>query len=339
MAMKRLLSGIQPSGVVHLGNYVGAISRWTATQGDADAFYMVADLHALTLPYEPEELPRQTRETAAALIACGLDPDVVTLFVQSHVSEHTYLCWLLMALARVGDLRRMTHFKEKAPNEQEGANAALFAYPVLQAADVLLYQAEEVPVGDDQRQHLEMVSDLARRFNNAFGDTFVVPRGTLPPSGARVMDLQEPRSKMSKSSGSNLGTILLSDDDTTIRTKIGRAVTDSDASVTIGADKPGITNLIGIYASLDGVTTESVIDEFETVGYGEFKEAVAEIVCQTLCPMRERYYELLSEEDALDDILEHGAERARRVAVETLAQVRVAMGFDAERLPASDLGV
>jgi tryptophanyl-tRNA synthetase len=312
---------------VHLGNYIGAISRWAAAQADTDAFYMVADLHALTLPYDPVELPKRTRETVAALVACGLDPQQVTLFVQSHLREHTYLCWLLMGLARIGELRRMTHFKEKASDEQEGANAALFAYPVLQAADVLLYQAEEVPVGDDQRQHLEMVADLARRFNNAFGDTFVVPRGTMPMSGARVMDLQDPITKMAKSAGSNLGTLLLSDDDTSIRAKIARAVTDSGSEVVPDSTKPGIANLVSIYAALGGVTSRAVVKEFEGAGYGEFKQAVADRVCQALGPMRERYIELLDDVPLLSGIMQDGAERAQLVAAETLARARAAMGY------------
>ena len=338
MARKRLLSGIQPSGVVHLGNYIGAISRWVATQSEADAFYMIADLHALTLPYDPEGLEGQTRETAAALIACGLDPEVVTLFVQSHVSEHTDLCCLLMALARVGDLRRMTHFKQKAASEQEEANAALFAYPILQAADVLLYQADEVPVGEDQRQHLEMVTDLAKRFNNAFGDTFVVPRGTMPSSGARVMDLQEPRAKMSKSSSSELGTILLSDSDESIRTKIARAVTDGSGNVGTGPDKPGVTNLVGIYSALGEVPASAVVEEFAGRGYGELKEAVADRVCRKLAPMRARYFELLDQKAILEAVLARGAERAREVAGETSARARLAMGFNAEQAVALRAG-
>lgn len=312
---------------MHLGNYVGAIRRWVRTQASSDAYYMVADLHALTLPYDPATLPTRTRETAAALIACGLDPESVTLFVQSHVPEHTALCWLLTATARVGDLRRMTHFKEKAPGEQEGANAALFIYPVLQAADILLYQAHEVPVGEDQRQHLEMVSDLARRFNNAFGEIFVVPQGTMPPAGARVMDLQQPTAKMSKSAGRELGTILLSDSDDAIRAKISRAVTDSGAEVAINAAKPGITNLIRIYAALADMSETAVVDEFATAPYSDLKDAVATRVCETLGPMRTRYAALLNEGERLDEILLRGAERARDVAAVTLAEARSAMGL------------
>jgi tryptophanyl-tRNA synthetase len=323
----RALSGIQPSGVVHLGNYVGAIQRWVAEQESQDAYYMVADLHTLTLPYDPASLQERTRETLAALIACGLDPDTVVLFVQSHVEQHTSLCWLLMALARTGDLRRMTHFKEKAAEEREAANAALFAYPVLQAADVLLYGAAEVPVGEDQRQHLELVSDIARRFNNAYGETFVVPRGVTPPAGARVMNLQEPTAKMSKSGRSDLGVIFLADSDDEIRRKCRRAVTDSGERVVGEEQGPGVRNLLAIYAALGQEPYGAVVAQFDGQRYGAVKDALAERVSTVLGPKREHYHALLGEGNLLNDIMEAGAERATKVARKTLSAARVAMGF------------
>jgi tryptophanyl-tRNA synthetase len=326
-AIVRVLSGIQPSGVVHVGNYVGAIQRWAARQDEQDALYMIADLHTLTLPYRPAALPGRTRETLAALIACGLRPESVTLFVQSWVPEHTGLCWLLMGVARIGDLRRMTHFKDKAAAEREAANAALLAYPVLQAADVLLYQAEEVPVGDDQRQHLELVSDIARRFNNLYGPTFTVPRGVTPDDGARVMDLQEPTAKMSKSRPSPMGVILLSDSSDEIARKVRRAVTDSAERYHPHAEGPGIRNLLTIYTALGSETRAEVSHQFDGTTYGEIKEAAAERICRVITPMRDAYFALLGDERELMRIMTAGAERARAIASSSLSTAREAMGF------------
>jgi tryptophanyl-tRNA synthetase len=325
----RVLSGIQPSGVVHLGNYLGAIQRWAADQDTKDAYYMVADLHALTLSYDPATLQERSRETLAALVACGLRTNIVVLFVQSHVQHHTALYWLLANITPIGDLRRMTHFKEKAAAERETTNAALFAYPVLQAADVLLYQAREVPVGEDQRQHLELVSDIARRFNNTFGYTFAVPRGVIPPSAARVMDLQEPMAKMSKSAGSDLGVILLSDSDAAIMHKCRLATTDGEQHVDRCRQGPGLTNLMSIYGSLTDRAYDDVVERFAGIAAAEVKEIVANQICATLGPKREKYNALLQDRASLDEIIEAGAVRATQVASETLSAVRSAMGLAA----------
>ncbi|MER3453213.1 MAG: tryptophan--tRNA ligase [Acidimicrobiia bacterium] len=325
--MARVLSGIQPTGDIHLGNYIGAIRNWVAEQHEHDAFYCVVDLHALTVPRPPGELRAKTLETATVLLAAGLDPDVCTLFVQSHVHEHTELCWILMCVASMGELRRMTQFKDKAGRGGETeARVGLFTYPVLQAADILLYDAERVPVGEDQRQHLELCRDLAQRFNHLYGETFVVPEAVLPPVGARIQDLQEPRRKMSKSAESPQGTILVLDDPGTIERKIRRAVTDSGTEVVYDPEnKPGVSNLLTILAVATGRSPEECAAGY--AGYGRLKADTAAALVEFLRPVRERYAALAADPGAVAEILEKGAGKAQAVAARTLARAKDAAGL------------
>jgi tryptophanyl-tRNA synthetase len=325
----RIFSGIQPTGQKHLGNYIGAIRQYVEGQDRGDpAIYCIVDLHALTVPFEPAVLRSQVLDTAAVLLAAGLEPDKgrCILFRQSDVREHSELCWLLTCLTPHGDLNRMTQFKEKSEAARELVSAGLFLYPALQAADVLLYRADEVPVGDDQRQHIELMRELAVRFNSRFGETLVVPEHRIPDVGGRVMDLQEPQRKMSTTFGTELGTLLIRDSDAEMTKKIKRAVADSGREVVRAPGKPGISNLIEVMAVLRGVAPEVVEDEFEGSGYGDFKMAVAETVTSTLGPIRGRYEELVADPAGLEAVLADGAERARALAVETMALVREAMG-------------
>ena len=323
--MTRVFSGIQPTGDKHLGNYLGAIRRWAAEQHDHDALYCVVDLHALTIPRDPEELRSKTRELTLLLVAAGLDPDVVTLFAQSAVPEHAELGWVMQCTASMGELRRMTQFKEKS-ERAEFVSAGLFAYPALQAADVLLYDTDEVPVGDDQRQHLELARDLAIRFNSRFGDTLVVPKHTIPPVGARIMDLQNPTVKMSTSLDSPQGTILVLDDPKDIERKIKRAVTDSDPEVRWDPEaKPGVANLLSILGAATGRKPAEAAEEFSQ--YGPLKTATAEAVIEVLRPVRERYAELAKDPGAADAILRTGAAKAQILATATMTRVRDRLGL------------
>jgi tryptophanyl-tRNA synthetase len=324
--MARVLSGIQPTGDIHLGNYLGAVRHWVAGQHAEDAYFCVVDLHALTLPRDPGELRAKTLETTLLLVAAGLDPDVCTLFVQSHVHEHAELCWLLESVASMGELGRMTQFKDKARDGVESARVALFAYPVLQAADILLYDADRVPVGDDQRQHLELCRDLALRFNHRYGETFVVPEATLPTVGARVMDLQHPTAKMSKSAESPQGTILVLDDPATVERKFKRAVTDAGTDVAFDPEnKPGVSNLLQILAAATGRQPAQVADGYSR--YGPLKADTAEAVVELLRPVRRRYAELSSDPVAVRATLERGARKAAAVASATLARAGDAIGL------------
>lgn len=327
--MARVLSGIQPTGDIHLGNYLGAVSHWAADQHAADSYFCVVDLHALTVPREPGELRSKTMETALVLVAAGLDPDVCTLFVQSHVPEHTQLAWLLECLAGMGELRRMTQFKEKAKGgDDTTARVGLFTYPVLQAADILLYDADRVPVGDEQRQHLELCRDLAVRFNQRFGETFVVPEATVPKVGARIMDLQDPTSKMSKSSESPRGVVLVLDEPDVIERKVRRAVTDPDARPQVRFDpehKPGVSNLLQILAASTGGDPEELADGFGD--YASLKTAVTDAVVELLRPVRERYLELATDPEGAEGTLVRGATKARQIAAATLARAQDAMGL------------
>jgi tryptophanyl-tRNA synthetase len=324
--MARVLSGIQPTGGIHLGNYLGAIRQWVADQHTQDAFFCVVDLHALTVPRDAAELRAATLETTLLLVAAGLDPEVCTLFVQSQVHEHPELSWILESVASMGELRRMTQFKEKAKDGEESARVALFTYPVLMAADILLYDAERVPVGDDQRQHLELCRDLALRFNRRYGDTFVVPEATLPAAGARVMDLQNPTAKMSKSSESPQGTVLVLDEPAVIERKFKRAVTDTDSDVRFDpATKPGVANLLQILAAATGRTPDAVAEGYSQ--YGPLKADVAEAVIELLSPVRERYTLLAADPQAVRATLRRGAEKAEAVAAPTLARAREAIGL------------
>jgi tryptophanyl-tRNA synthetase len=324
--MARVLSGIQPTGDIHLGNYLGAVRGWVDDQHTQDAFFCVVDLHALTIPRDPAELRAKTLETTLLLVAAGLDPDICTLFVQSHVHEHAELSWILESVASMGELGRMTQFKEKANDGVESARVALFTYPVLQAADILLYDAERVPVGDDQRQHLELCRDLAMRFNHRYGDTFVVPEAAHPKVGARIMDLQRPTAKMSKSAESPQGTVLVLDEPAVIERKFKRAVTDAETEVVFDPDKkPGVANLLQILAAATDRTPEAVAGGYEQ--YGPLKADAAQAVIELLRPLRERYTALASDPEAVRATLGRGAEKAEAVASATLARARAAIGL------------
>ena len=324
----RIFSGIQPTGEKHLGNYIGAIRQYVEGQDRADpAIYCIVDLHAITVPFEPAELRERVRDTAAVLLASGLEPDRCILFRQSDVFEHTELCWLLSSVCAHGDLNRMHQFKEKSSRQRELVSAGLFFYPVLQAADVLAYRADEVPVGEDQRQHVELMRELARRFNERFGDVLVEPELRVPESGARVMDLQDPDRKMSTTVGSDAGRVYLLDEPEAILKKFGSAVTDSGKEIRRDPGKPGISNLIGIMAVASGTTEEEVEREFGDAGYGDFKKAVGEAVVEYLRPVREAYPEIRADESGLEQVLADGAERAREIASGTVADAREAMGL------------
>jgi tryptophanyl-tRNA synthetase len=321
----RVLSGIQPTGGVHLGNYAGAISRWAAEQR-SEHFFCIVDLHALTGGPDPHTLRDQTHDMAAWLLAAGLDPEICTLFVQSHVGAHTELSWVLECVATYGELSRMTQFKEKAGG-QESVPAGLFTYPVLQAADILAYHADEVPVGADQRQHIELTRTIAERFNARYGEVLTPPEATFPPAGARVMDLQHPEAKMSKTAASAAGTIMLGDDEETTRTKIMRAVTDSGSEIRRAEDKPGVTNLIELMSVATAAEPGGVEASMAGKGYGELKREVAEAVNAYLRPVRDRHAELRAEPAATDKALRAGAEKARQVAEVTLATVHEHAGL------------
>jgi tryptophanyl-tRNA synthetase len=323
----RILSGIQPTGAKHLGNYIGAIRRWVEQQYEADAFYPIVDLHSITfLPKDPEELRESTLDLAALLIASGLDPDRCTLFIQSHVPEHPRLAWVLECITPFGELRRMPQFRERAASQQS-FSVGLLTYPVLQAADILLYQADVVPVGEDQRQHLELARDLAQRFNARFGQTFRVPEGTYAEIGAKIMDLQEPTKRMSTSESSELGIVRVLDPPDLLRRKLRSAVTDSGRDIVRSETKPGVTNLIEIMAAATGEAPEAIEARYDGAGYGRFKEDVAEAVVELLDPVRLRYGELRGSPHRLAGILAKGAEKAHAIAAETLALAHERVGF------------
>jgi tryptophanyl-tRNA synthetase len=323
----RILSGIQPTGAKHLGNYIGAIRRWVDQQEEADAFYPIVDLHSITfLPQDPDELREATLDLAALLIAAGLDPDRCTLFVQSHVPEHPRLAWVLGCMTPFGELRRMPQFRERA-GAQHSFSVGLLTYPVLQAADILLYQADVVPVGEDQRQHLELARDLAQRFNQRFGETFTVPQATYAAIGAKIMDLQEPTKRMSTSESSELGILRVLDPPDVVRRKLRSAVTDSGRDIVRSETKPGVTNLIEIMAAATGSAPEAVEARYDGAGYGRFKEEVAEAVVELLDPVRLRYGELRGNPDRLRSVLAQGAEKAHGIAAETLERVHERVGF------------
>ena len=326
---RRVFSGIQPSGTPHLGTYLGALKNWVSIQDDHDNFYCIVDLHAITVPQDPKVLRYNVRELAAVFVAVGLDPGRSVIFRQSRVSAHAELAWLLNCIARVGELSRMTQFKDKASRGgAEAASVGLYAYPVLQAADILLYGTHLVPVGEDQRQHLELSRTLARRFNGMYGETFIVPEPMILEVGARVMALDEPTQKMSKSSPTPAGYIALLDEPDTIRRKIRRAVTDSGTEIAASPEKPAITNLLGIYAALAGKNIPELEEQYGGKGYGDFKQDLAEVVVEALSPIRERALELLDDPREIDEILEDGAERARKVASSTLRDAWAKMGLD-----------
>jgi tryptophanyl-tRNA synthetase len=332
--LPRVLSGIQPTaGSFHLGNYLGALRNWVALQDSADAFYCVVDLHAITMDWDPEELRRNSLVSAAQLLALGVDPQRSTLFVQSHVPEHLQLSWVLECIARFGEASRMTQFKDKSQREgTAGSSVGLFTYPVLMAADILVYQADQVPVGDDQRQHLELTRDVALRFNGRFGETFTVPTGFIPEQAARIMDLQQPDKKMSKSLPP-AGCVNLLDDPAVTAKKIRSAVTDTGREVVADpVNKPGVTNLLTIHSTLSGQSVAELEERFAGRGYGDLKKELAEVVTDFVTPVRDRTQELLDDPAELMRVLADGARRAREVASRTVATVYDRVGF----LPPAD---
>lgn len=330
MRRKRVLSGIQPTGGLHLGNYVGAIRQWVEAQDRRENFLSIVDLHAITIYQDPAELARQTREVAALLVACGIDPERSTLFVQSHVRAHAEAAWILTCMTPVGWLERMTQYKAKSAR-QETVLAGLLTYPVLQAGDILLYDADEVPVGEDQKQHVELCRDIAQRFNHLYGETFVVPEPVIPRAGARVMGLDDPTGKMSKSEAGTRGhAVLLTDDDDEIRRAVRRAVTDSGRDITFSDDpeRAGVNNLLRIYQVLTGKGEEAVVADFaDARGYGDLKVRVGEVVVETVAPIRRRFEELMGDPAELDRLLERGAERARAVAEPKIELVKRRVGL------------
>jgi tryptophanyl-tRNA synthetase len=327
-AAMRIFSGIQPTGQKHLGNYIGAIRQYVEGQDRGDpAIYCIVDLHAITVAWDPAELRSNLYDTTAILLAAGLDPERCILFRQSDVREHTELTWYLAALTAHGDLNRMHQFKEKSAKQRELVSAGLFFYPVLQAADVLAYKAQEVPVGEDQRQHIELMREIARRFNERFGEILVEPEHRIPEVGARIMDLQEPNSKMTTTGGTEQGTVYVLDPPNQITKKIKSAVTDSGTEVKRGEGKEGIANLIEILAVARGATEDEIEKQFDGAGYGDFKGAVAEAVVEFLAPVRERYDEIRPDEKTLEATLGAGAVNARALAAPTLAEVRKAIGI------------
>jgi tryptophanyl-tRNA synthetase len=330
MSRPRVLSGIQPTAdSFHLGNYLGALRQWVAMQDSYDAFYCVVDLHAITMGHDPAVLRRRTRVAAAQLFGAGIDPDQATVFVQSHVPEHTELAWVLECITGFGEASRMTQFKDKAAKTgTDSASVGLFAYPILMAGDILLYQADQVPVGEDQRQHLELTRTLAQRFNHRFGKTFTVPGAYIPAEVAKITDLDNPTAKMGKSTSSAQGIIEVLEDPASIRKKIARAVTDSGTEIRADDEaKPGITNLLRIYSALTGESVPDLERRYAGAGYGAFKKDVGNVVADAFAPIRERTEQMLADEDQLDKLLAHGAARARSVAGPTMATVRDRVGF------------
>jgi len=323
----RVFSGIQPTGAKHIGNYIGAMRQYVATQDEGDAFFCIVDLHSITTDYDPRDLHDRTVDLAALLFAVGLDPDRCTLFCQSHVTAHAEAAWLLSAVTGFGQLGRMTQFKEKG-DSKEFVSAGLFTYPVLMAGDILLYQTDIVPIGDDQRQHLELARDVAERFNSRYGETFKVPRGVYPEVGARIMDLQEPTKKMSTTGGTLQGTVLVLDEPDVIRKKFKTAVTDSGRDIRYAPEeKPGVSNLIEIHSVATGQTIPEVESDFDGKGYGDLKTEVGEAVVELFRPMQDRYAELRADEGELRRLLQIGAEKARATSAPTLHQMYERMGF------------
>ena len=323
----KIFSGIQPTGSKHLGNLIGGIRQYVEGQERGESIYCLVDLHAITMAHDPAELRIQVHDTVSILIAAGLDPDRCILFRQSDVAEHTYLCWLLASVTAYGELTRMTQFKEKSAQQKEFVSGGLFFYPVLQAADILAYQTDEVPVGEDQKQHIELARTIAERFNSRYGQTFVVPEHRIPEIGARIMDLQTPDRKMSTTGGTELGTLYVLDEPSAIERKFKVAVTDSGTEILRRQDKLGITNLIEILASVRQVTPESVEKEFGGSGYAAFKQTVGEAVIDCLAPVRERYEAIRPDESTMETVLAEGADKARAIASKTVAIARERMGI------------
>ncbi len=324
---KRLFSAIQPSGILTLGNYLGALRNFRLLQEDYDGIFSVADLHTLTVRQEPADLRKNTYELTALYIACGIDPERSVLFLQSHVAAHAELTWILNTICYPGELSRMTQFKEKSRAHEDNINVGLMDYPVLMASDILLYQADLVPVGADQKQHLELARDLAVRFNNRFGETFTVPEAYIGKTAARIMSLADPSKKMSKSDANFNGFISIDDDKDAVIRKFKRAVTDSGSEIVSREDKPGISNLLNIYCAVTGKTLSEAEKEFQGKGYGDFKLKVGEAVAEVIDPIRQEKNRLLQNKDYLDDVLKTGAERAERIAYKTLNKVYKKVGL------------
>ena len=326
----RILSGIQPSGIPTLGNYLGAVRHWVRQQHEAESFHPIVNLHAMTMPYDPNDLRQRTYDLAASLLACGIDPDVAVLFVQSQIPEHTELTWVLSTQTMFGELSRMTQFKDKSRGEQpERVGAGILFYPVLMAADILIYDADLVPVGDDQRQHVELTRDIAQRFNSTFGETFVMPNPDIKEEGARIMGLDDPTMKMSKSAASEYNFISMNEDDDSIRRKVRRAVTDSGSEVKSTPEKAAITNLLTIYSQLTNRTIADVEAEYAGKRYGDFKNGLADVLVEAITPIRARIEEFQSDPAELDRILARGRDRAREVTIAKMERVREVTGLPA----------
>lgn len=324
---KRIFSGIQPTGDIHIGNYLGAIQHWAATQAQFESIFCIVDLHAITVPQDPGTLKAKTRELAGLLFAAGIDPRISTLFVQSHISAHAELAWILNCFIPVGWLRRMTQFKEKSEKQKEEVSTGLFDYPALMAADILLYHTDVVPVGEDQKQHVELARDVAQRFNSIYGETFTLPKPVIPETGARIMGLEDPTKKMSKSEEQPGHAILLLDSPDDIRAKIMRATTDSLREIKFDKNRPGINNLLVIYELFTGMGREEIEARFEGKGYVDLKRELAEVVVESLSPLLARYRELTADPAYIDSLLTEGADRIRPVAEETLATVKERIGL------------
>lgn len=327
MERKVVFSGVQPSGGLTIGNYIGAIRNWVSLQDEYDCYYSIVDLHAITVPQVPKDLRKNTLEVLALYLACGLDPEKCTIFIQSHVSTHAELAWVLNTMSYMGQLSRMTQYKDKSQKLGESVNAGLFTYPVLMAADILLYQADYVPVGQDQKQHLELARDLADRFNNRYSPTFKVPEPLIKKEEGKIMSLQDPNKKMSKSDENDNGFILILEKPDDIRRKIKRAVTDSIGEVKYNDEQLGIKNLINIYSVFSGDTIEEIVNRYEGIGYGKFKEDLAEVVVEGLRPIQERYNKLINDKDYLEKVYREGAEKASYIANKTLRKVYRKVGF------------
>lgn len=327
MEKKVVFSGVQPSGTLTIGNYIGALRNFVGLQDEYECYYCIVDLHAITIPQVPKDLRRKSLEVLALYMACGMDPEKSNLFMQSHVSEHAELNWVLNTITYMGQLSRMTQYKEKSRKSEENLNAGLFTYPVLMASDILLYQTDFVPVGSDQKQHLELARDLAERFNNKYSETFKVPEPLIQKSGARIMSLQNPQMKMSKSDEDENASIRILDDKDAISRKIKRAVTDSLGKVEYNDEQAGIRNLIDIYSAFSNESIEDIVSKYEGQGYGVFKKELAEVVIEGLSPIQEKYTDLLNNKDYLEEVYTKGAENARKKALKTLRKVYKKVGF------------
>lgn len=324
---KRIFSGIQPSGVLHIGNYLGAIKNWVELQKEYESIFCIVDLHALTVPQDPKQLKKNTLEAASTYLAAGINPQKSMIFVQSHVPEHAELTWLLNTIAKIPELERMTQFKEKSKEHHNAINMGLFDYPVLMAADILLYHTSAVPVGDDQRQHVELARTLAQRFNNLYEETFTIPEALIKKEGARVMGLDDPFKKMSKSAANENNYIALSDSPDVIERKIKRAVTDSEKEIQYTIERPGLANLMTIYHCCSGMSFEKIEKKYRGKGYAQFKKDLAEVIIKELKPFQEKKQELAQDPDYLNEILMEGAEKAQVIAHKTLEDVKKKMGL------------